>query len=319
MDCSIVPLENRDGMFLVSTTDFFYPLVEDPYLQGRIACANVLSDMYSLGVDFCDTMLMTLAASRDMEPSHRRIVTKEMIRGFSDLANEANTRVTGGQTVLNPWPIIGGVAMSVCRDSDMIRPESAESGDVLVLTKALGTQLAVNAYQWLHTDPIRWNLVEKSCGVNSAEITQLYNASCDSMARLNRHGARLMHQHKAHAATDVTGFGLLGHAENLASSQKNGNLKFRITVLPIFRHALALDAMDPQVFKLALGRSAETSGGLLVVLPGLEAAKNFISDLKALDNAPAWVIGHVETSLDDQNRSTAILDPNCTVLEVDIE
>jgi selenide,water dikinase len=114
MDCSIVPVAGRPGMLMVSTHDFFYPLVEDPYLQGRVACANVLSDLYSMGVQHCTTMLMTLAASRDMAPEHRFVVTREMMRGFNDLAREAGTTVTGGQTVLNPWPIIGGIAMAVC-------------------------------------------------------------------------------------------------------------------------------------------------------------------------------------------------------------
>ena len=67
---------------LVSTIDFFYPLVLDPYLQGRIGCANVLSDLYAMGIHNCDNMLMVLAASLDMDPKHRHIVTQEMLRGF---------------------------------------------------------------------------------------------------------------------------------------------------------------------------------------------------------------------------------------------
>jgi len=92
---------------LVSTIDFFYPLVLDPYLQGKIGCANVLSDLYAMGIHNCDNMLMVLAASLEMDPKHRHIVTQEMLRGFADLAKEAETVITGGQTVLNPWPIIG--------------------------------------------------------------------------------------------------------------------------------------------------------------------------------------------------------------------
>jgi len=315
MDCSIVPLENRHGMYLVSTTDFFYPLVEDPYLQGRIACANVLSDMYSLGVEFCDTMLMTLAASRDMHADHRRIVTKEMIRGFSDLAYEAGTRVTGGQTVLNPWPIIGGVAMSVVRESDMIRPENAQPGDVLVLTKPLGTQLAVNAHQWLH-QPDKWQQVTADTGLTEDDVLKTFATACESMARLNRSGARLMHAHGAHAGTDVTGFGILGHAENLAENQKRRDLVFRLTSLPILKHTMSLDARTPGVFKLAEGRSAETSGGLLVALPSRDAALKFIEELRAADGKDAWIVGHVEETKAEQARSTALLQPNYEIVEV---
>eukprot|EP01051_Picozoa_sp_SAG22_P025127 SAG22_NODE_7294_length_754_cov_1.403053_2_plen_172_part_01 len=143
LDCAVVPTKHP-GLVLVSTIDFFYPLVLDPYMQGKIGCANVLSDLYAMGVYDCDNMLMVLAASQDMAPEHRKIVTGEMIRGFSDLAKEGQTIITGGQTVLNPWPIIGGVAQSVEANAGMIIPEHAVAGDVLVLTKPLGTQLAVN-------------------------------------------------------------------------------------------------------------------------------------------------------------------------------
>lgn len=130
---------------LVSTIDFFYPLVLDPYLQGRIGCANVLSDLYAMGIHNCDNMLMVLAASLDMDPKHRHIVTQEMLRGFADLAKEADTTITGGQTVLNPWPIIGGVAQSVENKSEIIMPENAVPGDKIILTKPLGTQVGARS------------------------------------------------------------------------------------------------------------------------------------------------------------------------------
>ena len=129
----------------MSTIDFFYPLVLDPYLQGRIGCANVLSDLYAMGIHNCDNMLMVLAASLDMDPKHRHIVTQEMLRGFADLAKEADTTITGGQTVLNPWPIIGGVAQSVENKSEIIMPENAVPGDKIILTKPLGTQVGAPA------------------------------------------------------------------------------------------------------------------------------------------------------------------------------
>jgi selenide,water dikinase len=104
MDCSIVPAKRYPDMKVISTTDFFFPLVEDPYLQGRIACCNVLSDMYALGVVDVDNVLMLIAASLDMPGAARLLVTKEMMRGFNDQARAADTAVTGGQSVLNPWP-----------------------------------------------------------------------------------------------------------------------------------------------------------------------------------------------------------------------
>lgn len=113
MDSSVVKIAHGTDLYLVSTTDFFFPSVEDPYVQGKIACANVLSDAYAMGVTEVDTMLMILGVCRDMSEKERDVVTTQMIRGFNDLAHQAQTNVTGGQTVMNPWPIVGGVAMSV--------------------------------------------------------------------------------------------------------------------------------------------------------------------------------------------------------------
>eukprot|EP00478_Filoreta_tenera_P002541 GABV01002638.1.p1 GENE.GABV01002638.1~~GABV01002638.1.p1 ORF type:complete len:130 (+),score=22.74 GABV01002638.1:151-540(+) len=104
--------------------------------------------MYALGIENIDTVLMTLAASRQMDPTSRFTVTKQMMKGFADCCRLAHTRVTGGQTVLNPWPIIGGVAQSTCKAPDFIEPNQSKPGDVLVLTKPLGTQVAVNYRQW---------------------------------------------------------------------------------------------------------------------------------------------------------------------------
>tara|TARA_B110000285_G_C15000897_1_gene551378 strand:+ start:325 stop:603 length:279 start_codon:yes stop_codon:yes gene_type:complete len=86
----------NDKVQLISTTDFFYPLVEDPYLQGRIACANVLSDVYAMGISRVDHMLMILGISLQMSETEKEAVTKNMIKGFNDCANEAGAPITGG-------------------------------------------------------------------------------------------------------------------------------------------------------------------------------------------------------------------------------
>lgn len=129
---------------LISTTDFFYPLVEDSYMQGRISCCNVLSDIYAMGIHRVDHMLMILGISLEMQEKDREVVTREMMRGFNDCAIEANTKITGGQSIMNPWPMIGGVANVMCHQSEFTRPNHGEPGDKLVLTKPLGTQPAVN-------------------------------------------------------------------------------------------------------------------------------------------------------------------------------
>lgn len=275
----------------MQTTDFFYPLVEDPYMQGKIACANVLSDLYAMGVSQCDNMLMLLGVSESFSYNERQIVTPMMIQGFSDQCEEAGTTVNGGQTVINPWVIIGGVASSVCSKSEFIMPDQAVEGDVLVLTKPLGTQVAVNAHQWLD-QPKWWNKVKDV--ITPEQVEEAYTAAMYSMARLNRIGARLMHSHGSHGATDVTGFGLLGHAQNLASAQKSP-VSFSIHTLPVLNHMERVAATMCERglnFKLKEGLSAETSGGLLVCLPK-DKAEGFCQEIKDCDGTPAWIIGNV--------------------------
>merc|ERR1712060_675377 len=127
-------------------------------------------------------------------------------------------------------------------------PEGALPGDVLLLTKALGTQVAVNAHQWMEE-----------------EVKAAYRATTLSMARLNLIGAKLMHKYKARAATDVTGFGILGHAKNLAENQIKA-VNFTIHTLPIITNMVKIAKGVGNMFQLLQGFSAETSGGLLMAI-----------------------------------------------------
>lgn len=298
MDCSVTPLRHG-GLSLVQTTDFFYPLVDDPYIMGKIACANVLSDLYALGVTECDNMLMILAISQKMSEKERDIVVPFLMRGFKDCAYDAGTQITGGQSVVNPWLTIGGVATSVCQPNEFIVPDNAVVGDVLVLTKPLGTQVAVNAYQWLD-QPERWNRIKLVVGED--DVRKAYHRAMDSMARLNRTAARLMHKYNAHGATDVTGFGLLGHAQNLARVQKN-EVSFVIHNLPIIAKMAAVAKACGNMFQLLQGHSPETSGGLLICLPREQAAA-YCKDIEKQENYQAWIIGIVEKG----NRTARIID-----------
>ena len=300
MDCSIVPIKSKAAaamaggdssraLFMVSTTDFFFPSVEDPFLQGRIGCANVLSDLYSMGISECDTLLMLLAASTDMEESERYTVTLEMMKGFAAAAREGDVAVTGGQTVLNPWPLIGGVAMSVAAKSEMVLPDGIVAGDVFVLTKPLGVQLAVNLQQWTRRpSPLYKAKVEGRMSVE--EIHALYAAATAQMARLNRNGAVGMQKYGAHGCTDVTGFGLLGHAKNLAQAQQNA-VTIEITHMPVLRGAVVGERLLGGKYKLFEGLSAETSGGLLVAFPDEATAQAYMDFVVAADGCPAWIVG----------------------------
>lgn len=298
MDSCVTPLRHG-GLSLVQTTDFFYPLVDDPYMQGKIAAANVLSDLYAMGVTECDNMLMLLAASQKMSEKERDVVVPLILRGFKDTAEEAGTSVNGGQTVVNPWMTVGGVATTVCQPNEFIMPDSAVVGDVLVMTKPLGTQVAVNAYQWLDL-PDKWNRIKLV--VSEDDVRKAYQRAMFSMARLNRIGARLMHKYNAHGATDITGFGLLGHAQNLARIQKN-EVGFVIHNLPIIAKMAAVSKACGNMFGLLQGHSAETSGGLLIALPREQAAA-FCKDIEKQEGYQAWIIGIVEKG----NRTARVID-----------
>lgn len=301
MDCSIVPIHHRnergEALFLVSTTDFFFPSVEDPYLQGQVGAANVLSDLYSMGIEDCDTMLMLLAASTDMDESERQITTREIMRGFAERVKLADCTVTGGQTVMNPWPLIGGVAMRVVSEAQMIRPAGLlQEGDVLVLTKPLGNQIAMNLKQWLHRpSPLYEEFLKGK--VTPDEIEAVYNAATDSMKRLNRTGAQLMRKYGSHGATDVTGFGILGHAKNFGAAQAECETPSQLCLvldrLPMFATAVKASRLIHDKYRLFDGYSAETSGGLLAAFPSITSAEHFRAEIEKIDGVPAWIVGHV--------------------------
>lgn len=300
MDSCVIPLRHG-GLSLVQTTDFFYPLVEDPYMMGRIACANVLSDLYAMGITECDNMLMLLSVSQSMTEEEREKVTPLLVKGFRDAAEEGGTTVTGGQTVVNPWIIVGGVATVVCQPNEFIMPDSAVVGDVLVLTKPLGTQVAVNAHQWLD-NPEKWNKIKMV--VSKEEVELAYQEAMFNMATLNRTAAGLMHTFNAHAATDITGFGILGHSQTLARQQRN-EVSFVIHNLPIIAKMAAISKASGR-YGLLQGTSAETSGGLLICLPREQAAR-FCSEIKSSkygEGHQAWIVGIVEKG----NRTARIID-----------
>ncbi|XP_012870061.1 PREDICTED: selenide, water dikinase 1 [Dipodomys ordii] len=270
--------------------------------KGRIACANVLSDLYAMGVTECDNMLMLLGVSNKMTDRERDKVIPLIIQGFKDAAEEAGTSVTGGQTVLNPWIVLGGVATTVCQPNEFIMPDNAVPGDVLVLTKPLGTQVAVAVHQWLDI-PEKWNKIKLV--VTQEDVELAYQEAMMNMARLNRTAAGLMHTFNAHAATDITGFGILGHAQNLAKQQRN-EVSFVIHNLPVLAKMAAVSKACGNMFGLMHGTCPETSGGLLICLPREQAAR-FCAEIKSPkygEGHQAWIIGIVEKG----NRTARIID-----------
>ena len=328
LDCSV--RTTRQGHVVISTTDFFFPLVDSPYLQGRIGAANVLSDLYAEGVGECDHVLMLLAACVDMSDDHRTICTREMVRGFNDACIEAGTVVTGGQTVLNPWPVIGGVATTICSEGEYVRSDGARVGDVVVLTKPLGTQVAVNVHEWRRRATTeeeagssssssssfgasRWNELTRRGILTTSDAEDMMHAACRSMSRLNRNAGSIMVRHNARAGTDVTGFGVLGHAQNLMDNQRE-MVGMEIHSLPCIAKTARVDGSGVFDFRLTRGYSAETSGGLMICMSEDDAV-SYCEELEALDGAPSWIIGRVVADPERKARMTEDVE----IIEVDYE
>jgi len=308
------------GLKLVSTTDFFYPLVDDPYMMGRIGCCNVLSDLYSAGVTHCDSLLMLLAECIEIDDKDglRGRVTQLLMRGFSDAAKDVGVAVTGGQSVRGAWPLIGGAASAVCTSDEYMEPVRAVPGDVVVLTKPLGMQVCVNAHQWAARRDIspmfrqRAEMLDKLLPEGVVEET--YQKASRQMARMNKIAAELMHKYDAHAATDVTGFGILGHSTNLALEQKyEHGVSIRLHTLPILKGMVKV--LDIVQFPLLQGRSAETSGGLLICLKDMETARAFCEEIERLEGYPAWVIGDVIERDSAKETPPAFIVENPTIIE----
>lgn len=306
LDSSVIPLKH--DLHLVQTVDFFYPLIDDPYMLGKIALANVVSDVYAVGAMHIDEIKLVCSAPTEFSDDERDIVVPMIIKGFQDAAAEAKGRVKIGSIALNPWCIIGGIASSVCHASELIMPYNAKAGDALVLTKPLGTQLATNAFIWMTEDSDNWKKLAKRFSTGDVEKT--YAIAIESMSRLNKAGAELMHKFNAHAATDVTGFGLYGHAENLAMFQKE-SVDFEIDTLPIIRNVVEIAEMLGRTAKLMAGKAVETSGGLFISLPA-DVAHEFCEEYETLSGHNAWVIGRVV-----EGSRTVKMSPNPTIHTVD--
>jgi len=227
--------------------------------------------------------------------------------------------------VLNPWPIIGGVATSVVSREEYVSSDGAKIGDVLVLTKPLGTQVAVNVHEWKKRhektggEKFWKKIMEQNENGNTfltdSEAEIMMHRAVRSMSKLNRFGSRLMTKYNAHAATDVTGFGILGHAQNLMDNQVE-ECGVELHTLPCITNTLKVNDKIMN-FRLRSGYSAETSGGLLISMAESDAMA-YCAELRQLeeeaynykkkddhtDHGP-WIIGRV---IADSERKAIICD-----------
>ncbi|NPV14485.1 selenide, water dikinase SelD [candidate division WOR-3 bacterium] len=253
-----------DGLALVQTVDLLTPMVEDPYTFGRIAAANSLSDVYAMGGEPL-TVLNIVGFPAPLD----KTILREILRGGQDTVKQAGAVVVGGHT-FNEKEIKYGLAVTGRIDPKRIVTNAgAKLGDVLVLTKPLGIGVYAQAVMTLdQVDPI------------------FEQAAKDSMMRLNRDAATIMVACEASAATDITGYGLLGHTQEMAeaSSVRIRIYAERVPVLPRAKE-LAKTLIDPGVLmnENSFGKQvewkspvpdeiknllweSESSGGLLVAL-----------------------------------------------------
>lgn len=172
--------------------------------------------------------------------------------------------------------------------------------------------MAVNVHEWRVRQTPKWTELTERNILTATEAEDMMHAAVCSMARLNRHGGALMVPHNAHAGTDVTGFGILGHAQNLMENQA-APVGMEIHTLPCIANTAKVEHSGVFNFGLLRGYSAETSGGLMICMPEADAAA-YCRELETLDGEQAWVVGKVVA---DSNRRARLL-PDLTILEVEL-
>ncbi|MCO5265307.1 MAG: selenide, water dikinase SelD [Lentimicrobium sp.] len=258
-----------DDLALVQTVDFFTPVVDDPYTFGAIAAANSLSDIYAMGAK--PVFALNIAAF----PVNRLPlnVLEAILKGASDKASEAGISILGGHSIEDTEPKFGMVVSGLVHPDKVLSNDGARPGDLLILTKPIGTGIIATAAKQGIAEPSSISLAIKN------------------MASLNKTAAELMLKRKVNACTDVTGFGLLGHLHELtAGSGVNAEVRFNdipfiegvqqlaaAGAIPggtIANTDFAADFTDFGVLSQTdkyLLCDAQTSGGLLIALPADEA------------------------------------------------
>ena len=260
-----------DETALVATVDFFTPIVDDPYAFGQIAAANALSDVYAMGGRPLYALAI-VAFPRDLLSTG---MLAEIARGGIDKAAEAGCPVVGGHSIDDAEPKYGLAVTGVIHPAQVVRNVGARPGDVLFLTKPLGTGIIATAIKR---------------GIAPDEVTQ---AAVRAMATLNRGASEAMLRVGPSAATDVTGFGLLGHLLEITTASGVGARLFAEALpwLPGVRELAEAGAIPggtrrnleavaqavrwrgafDDVDRLLIA-DAQTSGGLLIAVPPEKAA-----------------------------------------------
>ncbi len=281
------------GTCVIATTDFFMPMVDDPHDFGRIAATNALSDVYAMG----GQPIMALAILGIPVDKISAETVRAILKGGAQTCAEAGIPVAGGHSIDCPEPVYGLAVVGTCRKDDIRRNADAKLGDVLILTKALGVGIYSAAFK------------------KEALSPAAYAEMLGSMTLLNRIGAELAKDAAVHAMTDVTGFGLLGHALEMAKGS-NLSLTVRADDLPVLSEAeqlarqgfitgasgrnwqsygdnVVLPASFPE-WRRHLLTDPQTSGGLLIACAP-ERSEAILTKIVVAGYPHACIIGHVDS------------------------
>jgi len=281
---------------VVATTDFFTPIVDDPFDFGRIAAANALSDVYAMGGrPILALAILGMPLGKIAPETVRRILA-----GGAAICGEAGIPIAGGHSIDSPEPIYGLAVIGLVAPERVLRNSGARAGDILILSKALGVGVISAAL--------------KSGKLDSASARTVYTALVDSTTRLNAVGYALASVEHVHAMTDVTGFGLLGHG--LEMCRGSGlRARIRFDALPLLDSVADLARVPYRTgaagrnwasygdevvlthgmedWKRDLMCDPQTSGGLLIAVAP-EGAKAVLDTLRAAGFEQAAVIGAVQ-------------------------
>ena len=286
-DASVYVLD--DNTALVQTTDFFPPIVDDPYLYGQIAATNALSDVYAMGGE--PKLALNIMCIPETMESHW---VHEILRGGYDKAYEAGAIITGGHTIHGAEPIYGLAVSGFVHPDKVLTNSGAKPGDVLILTKPLGIGILTTA--------------AKAGLVKEPVLERIYQ----QMTTLNKYARDIMVQYPIHSCTDVTGFALMGHSYEMA---EGSNCSIHIKSNDVPYHTEAYEMAEMGFIPAGAYRNREfaqagvqvvgdvsralqdifydpqTSGGLLFALPE-DVAEDCIKKLQ--EQVPeAKIIGYV--------------------------
>lgn len=246
-----------EDLAMVTTIDFFTPIVDDPYDFGRVAACNAASDAFATGAVDNLTGLVAMGLPQELTAT-----AAEILAGIVDAFESMDGVVAGGHTTMNPWPFAGAAVTATASPDQLLTATGASPGDRLYLTKPLGTQPAMGGLRV--RDEKFETTVRNAC---PRSIEEVGREAIEWMTTPNREAARIVREY-ATTATDVTGFGLVGQARNVAERSGVG---IEITGVPVIEGTVELSELFG--YGLESGESAETSGGLLVSVPPARAEK----------------------------------------------